>query len=88
MGKVKYSEEMNLQTVKYVLEGGKSANKISKELEEDQGIESHFFLWGKKKKDYSLWEILWWECEKLNALMSDGFNQSTVPSSYTKAVMF
>ena len=32
MGKVKYSEEMKLQTVKYVLEGGKSATKISKEL--------------------------------------------------------
>ena len=32
MGKVKYSEEMRLQTIKYVLEGGKSATKISKEL--------------------------------------------------------
>ncbi len=32
MGKVKYSDEMKLQTVKYVLEGGKSATKISKEL--------------------------------------------------------
>ena len=32
MGKVKYSEEMKLQTVKYVLKGGKSATKISKEL--------------------------------------------------------
>ena len=32
MGKVKYSEEMKLKTVKYVLEGGKSATKISKEL--------------------------------------------------------
>ncbi len=32
MGKAKYSEEMKLQTVKYVLEGGKSATKISKEL--------------------------------------------------------
>ena len=32
MGKVKYSEEMKLQTVKYVLEGGKSATKVSKEL--------------------------------------------------------
>ena len=32
MGKVKYSEEMKLQTVKYVLEGGKSATKVAKEL--------------------------------------------------------
>ena len=32
MGKVKYSEEMKLQTVKYALEGGKSATKVSKEL--------------------------------------------------------
>ena len=32
MGKIKYSEEMKLQTVKYVLEGGKSATKVSKEL--------------------------------------------------------
>ena len=32
MGKIKYSEEMKLQTVKYVLEGGKSATKASKEL--------------------------------------------------------
>ena len=29
MGKVKYSEEMKLQTVKYVLEGGKSATERS-----------------------------------------------------------
>ena len=32
MGKVKYNEEMKLQTVKYVLEGGKSATKVAKEL--------------------------------------------------------
>lgn len=32
MGKVKYSEEMKLQTVKYVLKVAKSATKISKEL--------------------------------------------------------
>lgn len=32
MGKVKYNEEMKLQTVKYVLEGGKSATKVTKEL--------------------------------------------------------
>lgn len=32
MGKVKYGEEMKLQTVKYVLEGEKSATKVSKEL--------------------------------------------------------
>lgn len=32
MGKVKHSEEMKLQTVKYVLEGGKSATKVSKEF--------------------------------------------------------
>lgn len=32
MGKVKYSEEMKEQTVKYVPEGGKSATKVSKEL--------------------------------------------------------
>ena len=32
MGKVKYSEEMKMQTVKYVLDGGKSATKLSKEL--------------------------------------------------------
>ena len=38
MGKVKYSEEMKLQTVKYVLEGGKSATKISKELGIDTTI--------------------------------------------------
>ena len=31
MGKVKYSEEMKLQTVKYVLEGGRSATKVAKE---------------------------------------------------------
>ena len=29
MGKVKYNEEMKLQTVKYVLEGGKSASKVT-----------------------------------------------------------
>ena len=38
MGKVKYSEEMKLQTVKYVHEGGKSATKISKELGIDTTI--------------------------------------------------
>ena len=32
MGKVKYNEEMKLQTVKYVLEGGKSATKVAKEF--------------------------------------------------------
>ena len=32
MGKVKYNEEMKLQTVEYVLEGGKSATKVAKEL--------------------------------------------------------
>ena len=32
MEKVKYSEEMKLQTVKYVLEGGRLATKVSKEL--------------------------------------------------------
>lgn len=32
MGKVKYSEEMKLQTIKYVLEGVESATKVSKEL--------------------------------------------------------
>jgi transposase-like protein len=32
MGKAKYSEDMKLQTVKYVLEGGKSATNVSKEL--------------------------------------------------------
>lgn len=32
MGKVKYNEEMKLQTVKYVLDGGKSATKVAKEL--------------------------------------------------------
>lgn len=32
MGKVKYSPEMKEQTVKYVLEGNKSATKVSKEL--------------------------------------------------------
>lgn len=38
MGKIKYSEEMKLQTVKYVLDGGKSATKVAKEL----GMESFF----------------------------------------------
>ena len=46
MGKVKYSEEMKLQTVKYVLEGGKSATKISKEL----GIDTTIFA----KNSFSL----------------------------------
>lgn len=32
MGKVKYSSEMKEQTVKYVLEGGKSASKTAEEL--------------------------------------------------------
>lgn len=32
MGKVKYSPEMKEQTVKYVLEGNKSATKVAKEL--------------------------------------------------------
>ena len=32
MGKVKYNEEMKLQTVKYVPPGGKSATKVAKEL--------------------------------------------------------
>ena len=32
MGKVKYSSEMKKQTVKYVLEGGKSASKTAEEL--------------------------------------------------------
>ena len=32
MGKVKYNEEMKLQTVKYVLDGSKSATKVAKEL--------------------------------------------------------
>ena len=32
MGKVKYSSELKEQTVKYVLEGGKSASKTAKEL--------------------------------------------------------
>lgn len=32
MGKVKYNEEMKLQTVKYVLEGTISATKVAKEL--------------------------------------------------------
>ena len=32
MGKVNYSEEMKEQTVRYVLEGEKSATKVSKEL--------------------------------------------------------
>ena len=32
MGKDKYNEEMKLQTVKYVLEGGKSDTKFAKEL--------------------------------------------------------
>ena len=32
MGKVKYSPEMKEQTVKYILEGGKSASKVAVEL--------------------------------------------------------
>ena len=32
MGKVKYSPEMRAQTVKYILEGGKSASKAAVEL--------------------------------------------------------
>ena len=32
MGKVKYSPEMKEQTVKYILEGGKSACKVAVEL--------------------------------------------------------
>ena len=32
MGKVKYSEEITLQTIKYVLEGDKSATMVAKEL--------------------------------------------------------
>ena len=32
MGKVKYSEEMKEQTVKYILEGGQSSTKAAKEL--------------------------------------------------------
>ena len=32
MGKVKYNEEMKLQTVKYVIDVGKSAMKVAKEL--------------------------------------------------------
>ena len=31
MGKVKYSEEMKLQTVKYVPEGGRKVRRIMKE---------------------------------------------------------
>ena len=36
MGKVKYSEEMKEQTVKYILESGKSASKASEELGVDK----------------------------------------------------
>ena len=32
MGKVKYSEEMKLQTVKYVLEGGEKVEILKKSL--------------------------------------------------------
>ncbi|MBO4794622.1 MAG: transposase [Clostridia bacterium] len=32
MGRVKYSPEMRAQTVKYILEGGKSASKAAVEL--------------------------------------------------------
>ena len=35
MGKVKYSPEMKELTVKYVLEGNKSATRIAKELSID-----------------------------------------------------
>jgi transposase-like protein len=41
MGKVKYSPEMKEQTVKYILEGGKSASKVAVEL----GIDKNTICW-------------------------------------------
>ena len=42
MGKVKYNEEMKLQTVKYVPPGGKSATKVAKELGIDTNTVCHW----------------------------------------------
>ena len=45
MGKIMYSEEMILQTVKYVLEVGQLATKVSKEL----GIDTNTVCWRIRK---------------------------------------
>ena len=57
MGKIKYSSEMKEQTIRYILEGGKSGNEVARELGIDKNTISRWVREYREAHDMPTYEV-------------------------------